>query len=379
MGDKLYEENSISTIASAIRSKLGTEQTYKVGDMATAISSIVKPNGTTNIIQNGYHDVTAYEQAYVNVPGSVPTGTKNITENGDYNVADYASAHVAVPQPVGKKTVTANGTDIDIAQYATLDVAVQPNVDEKTITTNGTYNASSDNLDGYSKVVVSTPVPTGKKTVTQNETNIDISSYALLDVAVPGPNLGTKPITENGTYNASSDNLDGYSSVSVTVPQPSGTVNILADVVAKTVDVSSYANAYVYNPFLDYIDIIPVELEQDETSITVPYNTQKDFEAVSVVPVYFPSSAETRKRNSFSYFAENRVNVSETEYLKAIIYNNDTPIEGMATGNNAPSPIFDTVNGTITITGRNISYSWLAGTILFVIIYYRLNPPSQGI
>lgn len=33
-----------------------------------------------------------------------------------------------------------------------------------------------------------------------------------------GSTLITKSITENGTYNASSDNADGYSSVSVTVP-----------------------------------------------------------------------------------------------------------------------------------------------------------------
>ena len=34
------------------------------------------------------------------------------------------------------------------------------------------------------------------------------------------PTLGTKSITQNGTYNASSDNLDGYSSVTVNVPLP---------------------------------------------------------------------------------------------------------------------------------------------------------------
>lgn len=59
----------------------------------------------------------------------------------------------------------------------------------KSITVNGTYNASSDNLDGFSQVSVN----------------------------VPGATLGTKSITENGTYNASSDNLDGYSQVIVDV------------------------------------------------------------------------------------------------------------------------------------------------------------------
>ena len=155
MGNKLYEENSISAIASAIRNKLDTETLYKVNEMAGAINSIPKASGTTNIVENGYHDVTAYAQAYVNVPGSVPTGKINITENGtNIDVAQYATADVQVPQPIGKTTITQNGTDINIAQYAVADVIVQPNVDSKTINQNGVYNASSDNLDGYSQVTV---------------------------------------------------------------------------------------------------------------------------------------------------------------------------------------------------------------------------------
>jgi hypothetical protein len=38
--------------------------------------------------------------------------------------------------------------------------------------------------------------------------------------------LGTKEIDANGIYNASSDDLDGYSSVTVDVPAPSGSVNL---------------------------------------------------------------------------------------------------------------------------------------------------------
>lgn len=138
MGDKLYEENSVQAIAESIRSKLGVDTTYKIAEMSGAINTIVVPDGTTNITENGYHDVKAYEQAYVHVEGGItPTGTTNIYENGDHDVTDYATAHVAVPQPIGKKTVTENGTDIDIAQYATLDVIVEPNLGTKTVNQNG--------------------------------------------------------------------------------------------------------------------------------------------------------------------------------------------------------------------------------------------------
>ena len=87
-------------------------------------------------------------------------------------------------------TIAANGSAV--IEY-TLKAVVTNNggaEGTKTITQNGTYNALDDSLDGYSTVTV----------------------------AVPSAALGTKNISANGTYNASSDSLDGYSSVSVAVP-----------------------------------------------------------------------------------------------------------------------------------------------------------------
>ena len=156
MGNKLYEENSISAIASSIRNKLGVETTYKVSEMAGAIDDIIKPEGTTSISQNGYHNVAAYEQAYVNVPGTVPVGTKNITENGDYNVANYSAAHVAVPEPTGTKQIVANGSGINVKQYEYVDVAVPSSA-------TGTIQITAD----------------------QALKTVDVSSYQYAEVAVP--------------------------------------------------------------------------------------------------------------------------------------------------------------------------------------------------
>ena len=59
----------------------------------------------------------------------IPSGEIEINANGNYNVTDKASARVSVPV----KTLTT-----------------------KTITANGTYNATDDNVDGYSQVTVET-------------------------------------------------------------------------------------------------------------------------------------------------------------------------------------------------------------------------------
>lgn len=58
---------------------------------------------------------------------------------------------------------------------------------DKSINANGTYNASSDNADGYKKVVVNVPTgitPTGTLSISSNGT-YDVSSYASADVNVP--------------------------------------------------------------------------------------------------------------------------------------------------------------------------------------------------
>ena len=64
--------------------------------------------------------------------GTTASGTKNISANGTYDVAQYASANVNVSSQA-------------------------PTLITKLITANGTYNATSDNADGYSSVTVNVP------------------------------------------------------------------------------------------------------------------------------------------------------------------------------------------------------------------------------
>ena len=119
-----------------------------------------------------------------------------------------------------------------------------PVLGAKTITANGTYNASSDNLDGYDEVTANVPntyaagdegkvvsngalVAQSSENITQNGTyDTTLKNQVIVNVSGGGSTLITKNITANGTYNASADNADGYSQVIVNVPSsgllPSG-------------------------------------------------------------------------------------------------------------------------------------------------------------
>lgn len=61
--------------------------------------------------------------------------------------------------------------------------------------------------------------PSGSINISDNGTyDVTDKAQAVVNVSVSSPTLITKNITQNGTYNASGDNADGYSAVTVAVP-----------------------------------------------------------------------------------------------------------------------------------------------------------------
>lgn len=107
-------------------------------------------------------------------------------------------------------------------------------------------------FDGLSKVTVNPIpdeyiIPSGEIEINANG-NYNVTDKASAKVNVPEKQLGTKTVTQNGTYNASDDNLDGYSQVEVTVP----TVDI-NDYFKDTV---SYQGSY-YSDWQNIIKKVP--------------------------------------------------------------------------------------------------------------------------
>lgn len=71
MSKVLVDDSSLIGIGSAIRSKNGSNTTYKPSEMAAAINALdmgITPSGSLSVASNGTYDVSQYASAVVNVP-----------------------------------------------------------------------------------------------------------------------------------------------------------------------------------------------------------------------------------------------------------------------------------------------------------------------
>ena len=135
-------------------------------------SSDLSASGATVTAPAGYYASNASKSVASGTEGT-PTASKGSVSNHSVTVtpsvtnsAGYISGGTKTGTGVtvsaselvsGTKSISANGTDIDVTDYAAVDVAVSSSATliTKSITANGTYSASSDNADGYSSVTVS--------------------------------------------------------------------------------------------------------------------------------------------------------------------------------------------------------------------------------
>lgn len=96
---------------------------------------------------------------------------------------------VSYPEPTGTQTITENGiVDVKDKEYADVNVQATPTLISKTITANGEYDAEDDEADGYSDVTVNVP-----NSYDASDEGKVVSSGALVAQT-------STTVTQNGTY-----------------------------------------------------------------------------------------------------------------------------------------------------------------------------------
>lgn len=165
MSNVLVQESSLQAIASAIRNKTGGNDTYKPGEMATAIRNL--PGGATlqslSVTENGTYTpesgVDGYNSVTVAVPGGfsasdegkvvqngalIPQTSLSVSENGTYDTTEKNSVvvnvHESSPFAGLSNYIESSGTQwINTGYYPT------PNTRVETV-----VNLSGTNSNGFS-------------------------------------------------------------------------------------------------------------------------------------------------------------------------------------------------------------------------------------
>lgn len=103
MADKKYEEASIQAIANAIRSKNGSQATYKVSEMAAAISNIstFTDMGTGRTIKNNSNSSTSDVTADFTIPANCKEAflivfSMKVGNNNTFSLARQSGATVTI-------------------------------------------------------------------------------------------------------------------------------------------------------------------------------------------------------------------------------------------------------------------------------------------
>lgn len=254
----IAEKARIDDIADAVRQKLNVETQYKLSEIPAAINNIYVGGELEplNVAANGDY----YPETGVEGFNEVHVAVPNTYAAGDEDKVVHNGELIA--QTARSTPITQNGT------YSTvLNSEVEVNVSggggatlvPKSINANGTYDPASDNADGYSPVTVSVP-----NTYAASDEGKVVSNGALVA-------QGSDTVTQNGTVDTTL-----ISSLIVSVSGGGGTMQ------SKTV--TPGASQQVVQPDSGYAGLSFVTVEGDAD--LVAGNIKKDVEIFGVTGNY---------------------------------------------------------------------------------------------
>ena len=186
---------------------------------AVTVSASELVSGSETKTENGTYDVTNLASVIVNVAGGSSTyrldnvvPAQTITTSAAYSRAygGEIQNYTETPQVGSMYLVTFDGTEYVCEGYR----------GDSTGYVIGEYRLfTSTTVDIYMSVPFACAyyAADGFNLVTR-DTNAHTVKVDKLTFIADGETFTTKTITQNGTYNASSDNADGYSSVTVAIP-----------------------------------------------------------------------------------------------------------------------------------------------------------------
>lgn len=216
-GNQTLIDLSTTTLSQASQLANGVTAYDRAGNVITGTAS--GGGATPYVLITGEQDAGGGKIVHI-------TGAVNETITADSGGGDIDALSATVLLDISDLTVTASHLEQGYTAVDSMGNPVTgtlivsgdaPVLDSKTITANGTYNASDDSLDGYSSVTVNVPTgttPTGTKTIS---------------------------ISSNGT---TTEDVTNYASAEITVNVPTGTARTSADLTVSGATVTAPAGLY---------------------------------------------------------------------------------------------------------------------------------------
>ena len=220
-------ESDVSLYASGTSSTATiSDIQLEVGSTATTYAPYVEP--TTHTVALG-RTIYGGSVDVVNGTGTETYGLQTFDGTETWTLYETSFWYTSKPQTNVKSVhpcVTSNGVKITYTTTGQIRCYISENAgvvdtstNMNTLLSNGvSFNYQlNENVD-FTFTPINAETALGVNNFWADEGDSQVTYRSSGTETIVAPDLTTKSITENGTYNASSDNADGYSQVTVNVP-----------------------------------------------------------------------------------------------------------------------------------------------------------------